>query len=194
MWEVQPIREAGKIVAMRRWLRGSPSGQRDEALFILGINCGLRVSDLLALRIGQVVDAKGRILEAMEIVEAKTGKTRRFPINKAAREVLAPLLARSATDDGGLERPLFPSRKGGGPITRKHAHRILSQAGRAVGLAGIGTHSLRKTFGYHVYQRTGGNLALVQKLLNHRSSGDTLRYIGIDREQMDAAYIELNLG
>jgi integrase len=63
-----------------------------------------------------------------------------------------------------------------------------------VGLENIGTHSLRKTFGYHVYQKTGGNLGLVQKLLNHSSGADTLRYIGIDREEMDNTYLELNLG
>jgi integrase len=69
----------------------------------------------------------------------------------------------------------------------------LSAAGEAVGLERVGTHSLRKTFGYHVYKRTGGNLGLVQKLLNHSSSADTLRYIGIDREQMDNTYLDLNL-
>ena len=126
---------------MRRWLRGTAGGLGDKALFILGINRGLRVSDQLALRIGQVIDAKGRIPEAVEIAEAT----------------------------------LFQSRKGGGPIASKHAHLALSRAGRAVGLAGVGTRSLRNTFGYHVYRRAGGNLALVRKILNHRSGGVILR-------------------
>jgi integrase len=69
----------------------------------------------------------------------------------------------------------------------------MAEAGRSVGLADIGTHSLRKTFGYHVFKKSGGNLALVQKLLNHSSRGDTMRYIGIGREQMDAEVFELNL-
>jgi integrase len=57
----------------------------------------------------------------------------------------------------------------------------------------VGTHSPRKTFGYHVYKRTGGNIGLVQKLLNHSVTEYTLRYIGIDREQMDNIYRNLNL-
>ena len=65
--------------------------------------------------------------------------------------------------------------------------------GKSVGLANIGTHSLRKTFGYHAFKQTGGNLPLVQKLLNHSSSGETLRYIGIDREQMDSVFLTINL-
>jgi site-specific recombinase XerD len=94
------------------------------------------------------------------------------------------------------ESPLFLSREnqnGSQAITRQRAHQLLAKTGRVVGLNNIGTHSLRKTFGYHIFKRSGGNLALVQKLLNHSSSGDTVRYIGIDREQMDSSYLELNL-
>ncbi|MCL2768388.1 MAG: tyrosine-type recombinase/integrase, partial [Synergistaceae bacterium] len=82
------------------------------------------------------------------------------------------------------------SAKWDGAIDRWQAWYILNEAGKAIGLSHIGTHTLWKTFGYHVFQRSGGNLALVQKLLNHSSSGDTLRYIGLDREQMDNAYLE----
>jgi integrase len=52
---------------------------------------------------------------------------------------------------------------------------------------------MRKTFGYHVYQQSKKNLGLVQKLLNHGSSAVTLRYIGIEEEDMDEAYVKLNL-
>jgi len=69
----------------------------------------------------------------------------------------------------------------------------LKAAGESVGLRNIGTHSLRKTFGYHVYNKSGGDIGLVQKLLNHSISKDTLQYIGIDREKMDNVYIGLNL-
>jgi integrase len=195
--EVVPIRDPGKITAMARWLRGSPGGRRDEAMLLVGVNCGLRISDLLALTVGDVADTAGgavRIRDGVDLVEAKTGKRRRLAVNRAAKEVLAAYLG--GRQDGGPPdpgAPLFPSRKGGGPLGRQQAHRLLAAAGRAVGLAGVGTHSLRKTFGYHVYRRSGGNLGLVQRLLNHSRSGDTLRYIGIDQETMDAATLELNL-
>jgi integrase len=66
-------------------------------------------------------------------------------------------------------------------------------AGEKIGLDNIGTHSLRKTFGYQVYKKTAGDLGLVQKLMNHSTSRITLRYIGIDKEIMDSVYLELNL-
>jgi integrase len=100
----------------------------------------------------------------------------------------------SGRRDVKSEEPLFPSRKGHyKPLSRVQAWNILSSVGQLVGLNNMGTHTLRKTFGYHIYKKSGGNLALVQKLLNRSSDGDTLRYIGIDREQTDNAYLELNM-
>jgi site-specific recombinase XerD len=129
------------------------------------------------------------------VVERKTKKTKTCPINKTAAEVLQNFLdERPSTATSG--EPLFVSRKGNSrrSISRQHAHQRLNAAAREVGLPNIGTHSLRKTFGYHVFKRSGGNLALVQKLLNHGNAAETLRYIGIEQEDIDKAYLELNLG
>jgi len=68
----------------------------------------------------------------------------------------------------------------------------LNEAAAVVGLAEIGTHTLRKTFAYHVFSATK-NLTLVQKLLNHSSPATTLRYIGIEQEELNACYTGLNL-
>jgi integrase len=156
----------------------------------VGINTALRIGDLLSLSLGDVLDERGKILDAIEMKEQKTGKMKKFPLNKSIKDALLGYL--KAREGADQSEPLFPSRKGGA-LSRWQARRILSSAGNAVGVSRIGTHSLRKTFGYHVYQKTGGNLGLVQKLLNHSSSADTLRYIGIDREQMDNTYLDLNL-
>jgi integrase len=186
--EVEPIKDVKKIGVMKKILRaGNP---RDELLFTIGINTALRIGDLLALRIEDVTNDKGKLVAAIEMKERKTGKTKTFPLNKSIRDVLSGYLNGLGKLDP--QAPLFPSRKGGA-LSRWQARRILSSAGESVGLLKVGTHSLRKTFGYHVYQRTGGNLGLVQKLLNHSSSVHTLRYIGIDKEQMDNTYLELNL-
>ena len=56
----------------------------------------------------------------------------------------------------------------------------------------IGTHTLRKTFGYHAYIKTK-NIALIQKLLNHSSPSVTLRYIGITQDDLDNVYLNLDL-
>jgi integrase len=191
---VEPIRDPKKIADMRKILRGSKYGPRDDALFVLGINTALRIGDLLGLTLGDVMDAGGKTRDAVELVEQKTGKSRRCPLNKAAKEALGPWLAIRMASGNTMGEPLFTSRKGDRAITRQHAFHLLSEAGAAVGLKNVGTHSLRKTFGYHVFKKSGGNLTLVQKLLNHGSGLATLRYVGIDREQMDEAFLEINLG
>jgi integrase len=190
--EVEPIRDTKKIAAMREVLRaGGKNGMRNEVMFTIGINSSLRISDLLSLTFGDVMDKNGRVAQDIALKERKTGKLKKIPLNKAIRDALTEYINSLGKIDPNM--PLFPSRQGGSSICRWRARQILSSAGEMVGLKRIGTHSLRKTFGYHVYQRTGGNLGLVQKLLNHASSADTLRYIGIDREQMDNTYLELNL-
>jgi integrase len=160
---------------------------RDLLLFVMGINTALRVSDLLTLTVGDVRDNNGVFRNFVRMKEAKTGKIKEFPLNAAVLKVLKQYV-RSGMDD---DRFLFLSAKGGA-LSRVQAYRILNEAAQRVGLDAIGTHTLRKTFGYHTYRQTK-NLGLVQKLLNHSSSVDTLRYIGIEQEDMDAAYLQLNL-
>ncbi|MDR1481566.1 MAG: site-specific integrase [Synergistaceae bacterium] len=186
--EVDPIRDIEKILEMKKFLKAR--GARDEALFTMGINTALRISDLLSLSLGDVLDGQWRLLKSVRLKEKKTGKTKRFPINDSVREALAAYL--DTRKNGDPSEPLFRSKKGG-HLSRWQARRILSKAGKSVGLEKIGTHSLRKTFGYHVYKKTGGDIGMVQKLLNHSTSENTLRYIGIDREKMDNIYLNLNL-
>lgn len=91
------------------------------------------------------------------------------------------------------DEPLFRSQKGGGAISRQHAHYILNRAAKMIGvMERVGTHSLRKTFGYFAYKQ-GTDLAMIQKLLNHSSQAETLRYIGITQEQMDEVALKLDL-
>ncbi|MDR1579123.1 MAG: site-specific integrase [Synergistaceae bacterium] len=186
--EVDPIRDLRKIAEMKEVLK-SVNG-RDELLFVMGINTALRISDLLSIRIGDVLDGEGKISETISMKERKTGKTKRFPLNATVKEAISEHLAKRLGFT--LSEPLFLSRKGGA-LSRSQAWRILKTAGKTIGIGNIGTHSLRKTFGYQVYKKTAGDLGLVQKLMNHSTSKVTLRYIGIDREVIDQAYLELNL-
>ncbi|MDR0616114.1 MAG: site-specific integrase [Synergistaceae bacterium] len=186
--EVDPIREIGKISEMKAILR--TRGERDALLFTMGINTALRISDLLSLTLGDVINDQRQIVNTVALKERKTGKMKRFPLNASVKKAITAYIA--LRPKAGLLEPLFASKRGGF-LSRWQARRILKEAGASVGLEKIGTHSLRKTFGYHAYKRTGGDIGLVQKLLNHSTSGDTLRYIGIDREAMDNVYLELNL-
>lgn len=168
---VQPIRDRAKIEQVKAvLLKQSP---RDHLLFVLGINTGLRVSDMLKLRVGDVQNSH------IVIKEQKTGKVNRFLVNQKLRQALDEYLR-----DLANEEYLFPSRKGGRPILRGQAYRILSTAAEAVGLTEIGTHTLRKTFGYHHYQRFR-DVALLQEIFNHSSPSITRRYIGLTQDEMD---------
>jgi integrase len=188
--EMDPIRDPRKVAALKKLVRGSGCGSRDLALLCLGLNTAFRIGDLVRLKVGDVTGPDGKILAELAISEQKTGKARRIPINSAAARPLAAWLrARGPSRPGDW---LFPSRKGG-HLSRKTFYHKLKAAGRELGLSRLGTHSMRKTFAFRVYQATGGNLALVQKLLNHESAADTLRYIGITREEMDMVVISVKV-
>lgn len=185
---VQPIRDKEKIEAIKKILRAT--SLRNELLFVLGINTGLRISDLLSLQVRDVFN-DNKAVERMELRENKTGKLRSIALSKKTSR----LIERYIHTERKVfleETPLFLSQKGGA-ISRQHAYDILNKAARAVGIKErIGTHSLRKSFGYFAY-KNGVDLAMIQKLLNHSNQSETLRYIGITQEQMDEVVLKLDL-
>lgn len=176
---VEPIRNKADIERMKAEL--APG--RDRLLFIIGINSGLRISDILRLTVGEV-----RNQSAVTVRESKTGKTRTFALNQSIRTAVEEYVSPDAKDS----EYLFPSRKGTKPITRVTAYRILNDAADRIGLEKIGCHSLRKTMGYHAYQN-GVDLTLIQAILNHASQRETLRYIGIVQDDIDNVFNAINL-
>jgi len=197
MKEVQPIRDTKKIDAMKAIMKGE-SNYRDLLLFVLGINTGLRISDILALKWSSFINGGGRLLKSgdqLNVVEIKTKKIKNFMINKSVAEALK--LYYDSLGSVNPDDPVFSSRKTADgtlqPITRIAAWQMLNRYANMVGLDdGIGTHTLRKTFGYHLYKK-GVALEYIQKMLNHSSPAITLRYIGITQEQLNDIYVELNL-
>jgi len=176
---VQPIRNKQDIERMKAVLRRK--SLRDYILFILGCNSALRVGDLLRLRVRDVRDARGNMLDHISLREEKTGKFKRFKLPASITKEIADYVVGMADDS-----PLFPSRRGGGAISSVQAWRILSGAAHVLNLRDIGTHSMRKTFGYHAYRKTK-DVALLQTILNHTSQSDTLRYLGIDDDEVEKA-------
>ena len=175
---------------------------RDYALFIFGIYTGRRIVDIVKLNVRDVayIDKKCRfcIVERLKILEKKTGKFIDLILHPSARRALSKYLRarlKEAPSMGALlNEPLFRSQKarrhdGQYRITQQHAWRILSHAAHVCGLNyKIGTHSLRKTFGYMLYQNNV-SIELIQKLLNHSSPVITLAYIGITQDDMDEAIL-----
>ena len=183
---VEPIRDKRKIEEMKAELK--KNGTRDYLLFIFGINVGLRISDIIKLRVQDVMDYTRRIKTHIEIREEKTNKIKRFKINPLLAEELYQYVMNLNMADY-----IFQSRNGNNRhITRERAYTILNNAGQNIGLQNIGTHTLRKTFGFHFYNQTK-DIGLLQQLFNHSSPSITLRYIGINQELMDKAYDNFNL-
>lgn len=171
---VEPIREIESINQIRSLLK--QKSQRDYVLFVLGINTGLRISDLLNLTVDDVWDGK-RVREFLTLSNNPEGKA--IFLNNNVRHALCAYVGDS---DLGSDSFLFRTKKHNKPITRQQAYRIINQAARSVGIQGkVGTHTIRKTFGYHAYSK-GIAVSIIQGIFGHASPSETLRYLGIDKE------------
>jgi len=179
---------------------------RDNMLFILGINFGLRVSDLIQLRFGQLIDDSFSFKTTFPVLEKKTKTTRKvqknryITINDSVMEAVTLYLQHAPSK---LDDFLFRSESNRGcnqnkPISRMSVDRILKGIAEDLHLeCKVATHTLRKTFGYHQMVMSGNDprkLLLLQKIFGHSSSTQTLDYIGITREEIEEAYTSLNLG
>lgn len=143
----------------------------------MGTNCGLRISDILGLNVADV-----RNKTHIQIIEKKTGKFKKFPINAK----LLPMI-KSYVKGRKDKEPLFLSHWKH-RLDRVSAYYLIRNACENAGLQErIGTHSMRKTFGYHHYQQYK-DVVLLQKIFNHSSPQITLSYIGIEQDQIDFSY------
>ena len=184
---VQPIRDLKKIETIKKLLK--LKNQRDFCLFVLGINSGLRISDLLKLKISDVLE-NDKIKVRIRLREKKTNKFKDFPLSSKTKTALKDYLK---TRNYAENEPLFLSRMNKGFLSRQQAYKIINDVAKEVGIKEkIGTHTLRKTFGYHAYNN-GYDITLIQKLFNHSSPSVTLRYIGITQDEMDDVYLSLDL-
>ncbi|MCU6798009.1 tyrosine-type recombinase/integrase [Paenibacillus sp. WQ 127069] len=175
---VQPIRSQRKIDEIKQYLKDL--NPRDYVLFMVGITTGFRIADILSLT---VKDVRGTHIEVRE------GKTKKL------NSVLIRENLRKALDDFIIGKQdheyLFTGRskkkksgEAGEPICTSTAYKLLSRVGRQYGLKSIGTHSMRKSFGYHYYEETK-HIALLMEIFNHSKEEITLRYIGQNQDSKD---------
>lgn len=171
---VQPIRDPEKIEAVKHYLKHK--SERNYMMFIVGLNTGLRISDILPLKVGDLRD------NHLRLRETKTRKQKMIKITPGLKRELKSYLA-----DKEDHEFMFQSRIGSNkPISRSMAYKILREAADAYNLVDIGTHTLRKTFGYHFYKQTK-NIALLMDIFNHSEEKITLRYIGVNQDIRDKA-------
>ena len=172
MNKVQPIRDLEKLEELKEELK--KKGTRDYMLFYTGLNSGMRVSDVVNLNVNDVKNTNGTMKSYITIVEKKTKKVKRFPL---CNGLLVEMEKYTKNMNNG--EYLFKSRKGTNkPITTVQAYRIIKKASEKIGLKDIGTHTMRKSFGYHHYQQFK-DVALLQAILNHSSPSITMDYIFI---------------
>jgi len=176
---VQPIREIDKIEEIKKMLLKNPM---HYCLFVIGINNNLRASDLVKLTAGQVRGIKP--MGEITVKERKTGKHRRITLNGTCVMAINNLLAQREYKDTD---PLFHGQRG--PIRANSINRLVKQWCRAVGLKGnFGSHTLRKTFGYHQFNTFKVKLPLLMMSFNHGSQRQTCDYLGIQPEELKSIY------
>lgn len=202
----EPIKNMDDIFKISNYLIENKR-YRDNMLFIVGINFGLRVSDLRVLRFSNLINENFTFRESFAVFEKKTRNTRKrkknryITINHAVIEAVTLFLEN--TDNVCLSDYMFKSQSNRGgnknePLSLQSIDRILKGIAKDLDLSiKMSTHSLRKTFCYHqmlMSHNDNRKLLLLQKMLGHSSPAQTLDYIGITAEEIDEAYKQLNLG
>ena len=179
---VEPIRDIEEINKIKLLLKASRNGDRDALIFDFGIHSGLRISDILKIRVFEIKNKNEFTLK-----EKKTNKNKTFPIKEDIKKEIIDFIAKENLNDNDF---LFSSQKtkGYSPLTREQFYRKLNKVANKLEINyKIGTHTLRKTFGYHFYKQTN-DLTLLQQIFNHSNSAITLRYIGITQDNINNAY------
>ncbi len=192
MEQVEPIRDPRKIAAIKKILRDQDH-PRNYLLFVMGLNTALRIGDLLSLRVGDVIDEQGKIMEFIHIREQKTGKAKRIKVNQAVQEALRFYFAKIPTTN--LDTPLFPSMRSEAPLDRTQVWRLINEWCWAVDLTQgrYGAHTLRKTWGYMARRYHGIPIELIQAKLGHATPSVTRRYIGITDDEIENVENHVNL-
>lgn len=177
---VEPLKDRKDIAKIEKYLLGY--NKRDYVIWVLGLNSGLRVSDIVALNAGDVVDKTH-----ISIIEKKTHKIKTFYINDKLKRVL-----KDFTKDRMSDEPLFLGKRGG-RLNRRQVYRFIKKACEVNHIKiHAGTHTMRKTFGYHHYRQFKDPIIL-QKIFNHSSQRITLTYIGVEQDEIDMSYRNFEL-
>ena len=196
---VMPIKKVEDVERCKEFLkkrveeapeRYKKSYAKDLLLFKIGINVGMRVNDLLSIEWKDIFKPGTRQFKEYFVPkEQKTKKTRQIFINKSFRAAVKEYL--KYVPDSKLEGYVFTNRQGN-RLSDASVDKMLKMLEKELNLENLSTHSLRKTFAYHLYIQTN-DLSLVQEILQHSSVAVTRRYLGLTQEVKKKAYNELNL-
>lgn len=165
------------IQTMKEGFCGCRPNERVATALVLEGNLGLRISDIVKLRLCDIVLDGDRY--RLEIVEQKTGKSRVFTVPLLIQQYIENYCLRN-----GLRRDerIFP-------LTERAIQKQLKIVCDYLGFEGISTHSFRKWYATEIYKNSGYDIALVQRLLQHSSSATTQRYIGMEPQRIEKAIL-----
>lgn len=184
--KVEPIRDLKAIKRIKKLLKDNP---RDLCLFTFGINTAYRASELLSITVGQVAHLKPG--DRLDLKQSKTKTYRATTLNGAVIEAVQAWLKHHP--DPSPKAPLFPSRKGGSLGVSALNHMVKRWCAQTGVKGNVGTHTLRKTFGYFQRVKAGQPVALLMAVFGHSSERVTLEYLGIQPDEITDLYMELEL-
>ena len=154
---------------------------RDRCIFLIGIRCGYRISEILSLPIKGVTDSNGNIGKYVKVEKRNTKGKRHgwsIPMHRDVHKALSDYLPTLESTNGYL----FPSPVNGGHLNRCTFHETFKRKVASLGIdtTKVATHSMRKTFAKNVYEASGHDIVMVCKLMRHRSIEDTMKYLDVD--------------
>jgi integrase len=168
---------------------------RDKVLFILGINTGYRISELLSLKVSNVIAPTGQILSQVSVrasnMKGKSGRA--IKLNSKTKDIL-----RKFCKGRDLNAPLFQSRVKGKykalkAVSRSRAHIIIQEMfQRAKVFGSVATHTMRKTFAQNMRRLLNGDIVNLMKAMGHRSINTTIAYMSFDNDEIDSAIEQLS--
>lgn len=180
-YNIQPLRTQKEIDDFLACLDKTNNPDRNKFLLLFGINTGLRVSDIVVLKVGQINNTVKPIIK-----EQKTGKKKRLYLS-SIQDLIHNYCDQKQDSDW-----LFPSRQGG-HISVNDVYKMFRKVRQQLGRDDIGTHTMRKTYGYWFYKSTH-DLATLQLLFNHSSENITKRYIGVTEDDMENSLKGFKIG
>lgn len=163
------------ITTMKQGFTGCRPNERVATALMLEANLGLRISDIIQLRLNDIVRDGDRY--RLAITEQKTGKARVFTVPLALYQFIRCYCLDNEIPANAI---IFP-------LTERAIQRQLQLICDYLNIKGVSTHSFRKYYATEIYRNNGYNIALVQQLLQHSSTAVTQRYIGIQQREVEQA-------
>lgn len=178
----------------KRWIAA-----RNKMLFLIGINLSLRISDLVSLKWNFFLKDDMTFRDFYKIQPKKTRKTGKFVtlyFNEVVKKTIMDYIEQYPIQD--MDGYVFKSREGSGAITERSVWRIIVDTSAEAGIEhNVGTHSLRKTFGFWVWHNAEDKekaLVMLMVIFNHSSVATTKKYIGVMNNEIEDVFNGLNLG